>query len=340
MVNRVLLIGSGSIGRRHLGILRATLPEAKVTLLRRPDAPQLDRAIANEIDRIVDDLGAALDPRPDFAVIASPATSHLRFALALAEAGVAMLIEKPLSTDLAGCVELGRICRAKALPVLIGYTLRYHPGFLAFAEAFTSGAIGHALSLRAEVGQYLPDWRPGADYRQSVTAQRGLGGGALLELSHEIDLVRALLGMPQSIQAQVDRLGDLDIDVEDTVELIMRHQTGKQTHAVASIHLDLLQRPARRRLSLAGTKGSLDLDFIAGRLVHHEANGDSHEIGFAKVEHRDALYAAELADLLQALRSGKAPRVGLADGIATQSIIGAARRAADSGCAVAVTEAA
>src|SRR6185369_10238367 len=132
-----------------------------------------------------------------------------------------------------------------SLPVLIGYTLRYHPGFLAFTEAFTSGKIGRALSLRAEVGQYLPDWRPGADYRQSVTAQRGLGGGALLELSHEIDLARALLGMPQSVQAYFDRLGDLDIDVEDTVELMMRHQTGKHSHAVASIHLDLLQRPAR-----------------------------------------------------------------------------------------------
>ena len=340
MVNRVLLIGSGGIGRRHLAVLRATLPGVPVTLLRRPNAPELDHAVAAEIERAVDDIAAALVLRPDFAVIASPATSHIRFALDLAAAGIPMLIEKPLSVDLTGCAELGRLCRAKSLPVLIGYTMRYHPGFIAFAEHFQAGAVGRPVSLRAEVGQHLPDWRPGTDYRQSVTAQCELGGGALLELSHEIDLVRALLGMPQTIQAHFDRLGDLDIDVEDTVDLVMRHQTGKLTHAVASIHLDLLQRPARRRLVLCGTESTLELDFITGRLQQHRPDGSSQDLAFSKPADRNTLYAAELADLLQAIRGGATPRVGLVDGIATQSIIEAARRAAETGGTIAVTEAA
>jgi predicted dehydrogenase len=339
LVQRALLIGSGSIGQRHLGVLRATLPHALITLLRRPNPPELDRAIAAEVDRVVSDIDAALDPRPDLAVIASPAPTHLGFARRLAEAGIPMLIEKPLSTDLDGCAELEAACRQRRLPVLIGYTLRYHPAFQAFAAQIARGVIGRPFSLRAEVGQYLPGWRPGTDYRHSVTAQRALGGGALLELSHEIDLVRSLLGIPVSIQAQLERLGDLDIDVEDTVELVTRHRLDGDHHAHASIHLDLLQRPARRRMVVSGSEATLDLDFISGRLQLMQ-DGASTDIPYPEITDRNTLYTAELDDLLQAMRTGKEVQVGLADGIATLRIIDAARRSAAAGQPVAISEAA
>jgi len=339
LIQRALLVGSGSIGRRHLGVLRAALPRVLVTLLRRPNAPELDRAIHAEVDRVVSDIEAALEPRPDLAVIASPAPTHIGFARRLAEAGIPMLIEKPLSTDLDGVSELEAAARAKQLPVLVGYTLRYHPAFLALAAQIERGAIGRPFSLRAEVGQYLPDWRPGADYRGSVTAQAALGGGALLELSHEIDLVRSLLGMPVSIQAQLQRLGDLEIDVEDTVELVTRHRLADGHHASASIHLDLLQRPARRRLVVSGTEATLDLDFISGRL-QRLSDQEAKDVPYPPITSRDMLYTAELDDLLQAMRHQTPVRVGLTDGIATLRMIDAARRSAAAGQPIALGEAA
>jgi predicted dehydrogenase len=339
LVQRALLIGSGSIGQRHLGVLRATLPRALITLLRRPNQPELDHAIAAEVDRVVSDFDAALDPRPDLAVIASPAPTHLGYARRLAEAGIPMLIEKPLSTELEGCAELQTACQARRLPVLIGYTLRYHPAFQALAVEIARGAIGRPFSVRAEVGQYLPDWRPGRDYRRSVTAQRALGGGALLELSHDIDLVRALLGIPISVQAQLERLGDLEIDVEDTVELMTRHRLEGGAHAHAGIHLDLLQRPARRRLVVSGTEATLDLDFISGRLQLHRG-AESADLAYPAIADRNMLYAAELDDLLRSIRTGTPVQVGLADGIATLRIIDAARRSAAAGQPVAIGEAA
>lgn len=339
MVQRALLIGSGSIGQRHLGVLRRTLPRALVTLLRRPNPPELDSAIAAEVDRVLCDIEAAIDPRPDLAVIASPAPTHLGFARRLAEAGIPMLIEKPLSTDLENCADLAAICQARRLPVLVGYTLRYHPAFRALAAQIDSGAIGRPFSIRAEVGQHLAGWRPGTDYRGSVTARRALGGGALLELSHEIDLVRALLGVPVSVQAQLAQLGELEIDVEDTVELVTRHRLADGHHAHASIHLDLLQRPARRRLVVSGTEATLDLDFISGRLQLLR-EGEASDLPYPALVDRNALYAAELADLLQAMRGGTAVQVGLADGVATMRIIDAARRSAAAGQSVAIGEAA
>ncbi|WP_395022784.1 Gfo/Idh/MocA family protein [Dongia sp.] len=334
MIKRALLVGSGSIGRRHLQVIRETLPQVLVTLMRQPNPPELEASVATQFDRVVSDLAAAINPKPDFAVIASPAPTHVGFARRLVEAGIPMLLEKPVSDRLDGCAELAALCRSKRLPVLVGYTLRYHPGFQTLAERVAAGAIGRPLSVRAEVGQYLPDWRPGMDYRHTVSAQRALGGGALLELSHEIDLVRALFGMPVSVVASLDRLGDLEIDVEDTVEMVLHHNRGGE-RMVASIHLDLLQRPARRNFTVVGTEATLELDFIAGQLTLHHRDGDSL-IPFPAVAHRNQLYSAELTDLLAAMQSGHPPRVGLEDGIETLQIIEAARQSASAGQPVAL----
>ncbi|GAB2175849.1 Gfo/Idh/MocA family protein [Dongia sp. agr-C8] len=329
MIKHALLIGSGSIGRRHLQVIRETLPQVLVTLLRQANPPELEASVVTQFDRVVSDFAAAISPKPDFAVIATPAPTHVGFARRLAEAGIPMLLEKPVSDTLTGCAELAAICKSGRLPVLVGYTLRYHPGFQALAERIAAGTIGRPLSVRAEVGQYLPDWRPGMDYRRSVSAQQALGGGALLELSHEIDLVRALFGMPVSVVASLDRLGDLEIDVEDTVEMVLHHNRGG-ARMIASIHLDLLQRPARRKFTVIGSEGTLELDFIAGQLMLHHRDG-SRLIPFPAVAHRNQLYSAELTDLLAAMQSGHPTRVGLADGIETLQIIDAARESAASG---------
>ncbi len=334
MVRPVLLIGSGSIGRRHLANLRDAVPGAAVTLLRRPDAGPLDPAVAAAVDRVTDRMDDALQPLPELAVVAGPASTHVAHALALADAGVPMLIEKPLSVDLEGCHELAAMCRANAVPVVVGYTLRHHPGFIELQGVLGSGAVGRPLFLRAEVGQYLPDWRPGVDYRTTVTASRSLGGGPLLELSHELDLARALLGTPVSVSAQLARVGDLEIDTEDTADLVLRHQSGQAGRvAVSSIHLDILQRPSQRMLRLTGTDGTLQLDLVAGTLVRIATDGNAAAVPFPALIDRNELYRAELADLLAAI-DGRTPRVGLDDGIATMEIIDAARRSDAAGVAV------
>lgn len=334
MVRPVLLIGSGSIGRRHLANLRDAVPGAAVTLLRRPDAGPLDPDVAAAVDRLVDHMDDALQPRPELAVVAGPAPTHVAHALALADAGIPMLIEKPLSVDLAGCHELAAICRASSVPVVVGYTLRYHPGFIELQEELGSGAVGRPLMLRAEVGQYLPDWRPGVDYRTTVTASRSLGGGPLLELSHEVDLARALLGMPVSVIAHLARVGDLAIDTEDTADLVLQHPSELAGRgAVSSIHLDVLQRPVQRMLRLTGTDGTLQLDLVADTLVRIATNGRPTAVPFRALVDRNELYRAELADLLAAME-GRTPRVGLDDGIATMQIIDAARQSDAAGVAV------
>lgn len=294
---RILLVSLGSIGRRHLANLRQLEPDAEVCILRRAIDPALD-------EKQVTTLEAALAFAPDAALICSPAPQHVAVATALAARGIALFIEKPLSHDTAGVAELLSLAREKCAPLMVGYCLRFFAPLRALREQVLAGKIGRLLHIHAEVGQHLADWRPGSDYRTSVTAQRALGGGALLELSHEIDTALWFGGEVESVTAQIGTLGDLSLDVEDTADLQLRFRNG----ILGTIHLDLLQRPLRRLCRLIGTEGTLTLDLLA-------APAD-----------RNAMYLEELRHFLDCTRTHQQPSITGEDGLRVLEVIAAARR--------------
>lgn len=200
------------------------------------------------------DLDQAVAFAPHAAVIASPATEHLRIALALVAASIPVLIEKPIAhTTIGLCALLDEAAR-RQVPLAVGYNLRFLPSLQKTRDLLADGVIGQVLSVRAEVGQYLPDWRPGRDYSQSVSAQNRLGGGVLLELSHEIDYIYWLLGLPGRVTARGGRISDLCIDVEDVVELCLDYD---QPRRLVNIHLDFVQRVVHRSCRFIGTEGTL-----------------------------------------------------------------------------------
>ncbi|MGB8170249.1 MAG: Gfo/Idh/MocA family oxidoreductase [Chthoniobacteraceae bacterium] len=294
---RILIVSLGSIGRRHVTNLRQLEPTAEVCLLRRAVDPTLD-------ETQVTTLEAALAFAPDAALICSPAPQHIEVATALAARGVALFIEKPLSHDLAGVTELLTLAREKGTPLMVGYCLRYFAPLRALRDEVLAGKIGRLLHIHTEVGQHLADWRPGSNYRNSVTAQRALGGGALLELSHEIDTALWFGGEVESVTAQLGTLGDLGLDVEDTADLQLRFRNG----ILGTIHLDLRQRPARRVCRLIGTGGTLTLDLLA-------ATAD-----------RNAMYLEELRHFLDCARTRRQPEISGEDGLRVLEVIAAARR--------------
>jgi len=146
------------------------------------------------IDHCVTSLDDALRFHPQAAVIANPASHHLDLAMPLAQAGVHLLVEKPVSSSTHRVSELIEVCRVRGITLMTGYNLRFLPSLKRFRELLEEKRVGRVLSVRAEIGQFLPSWRPGFDYRQSVSARATLGGGVLLELSHEIDYLRWLFG--------------------------------------------------------------------------------------------------------------------------------------------------
>ena len=319
--DRFVIAGWGSIGRRHFDNLRRARPDAQIAILRRPESTG---DVAQDA-RVVTALDEALALSPRAAIIAGPAPGHIELATGFVTAGVPVLIEKPLSHELTGLAELAAAAEHGKVPVMVGYNLRFLPSLTYLRDAVADGAIGAIHYARAEVGQYLPTWRPDADYRAGVSARRALGGGVLLELSHELDYLYWMFGMPDRVSCRGGHLSSLEIDVEDVAELCLEYGAPSR---LISVHLDFRRRPAGRRCELVGAEGTLTWDAITDLICR---DGAPAEDAPPPVVDRNMMYEAELGAFLACVENGAPPTVSLADGIAVMRIIDAARRSLASG---------
>ncbi|MBU1179646.1 Gfo/Idh/MocA family oxidoreductase, partial [Patescibacteria group bacterium] len=228
---RILVVGFGSIGRRHVKNL-LSLGVDDILLYRRSKK-------GNEFNiPEYDDLDEALAQKPDAVLIANPTALHIPIAIKAARVGAHLFIEKPLSHNLEGVEELSRIIKEKGLISMIAYQYRFHPALQKIKELIDSGVLGKIIFGRVEVGQYLPDWHPGEDYRKGYSARKDLGGGVILTLIHEIDYLTWLLGKPKSVSSVAGHFSNLEIDIEDLAEISVKYENG----ALGQIHLDCIQK--------------------------------------------------------------------------------------------------
>lgn len=335
MINRLLIVGYGSIGKRHLRIARETLPEADIRILRhQPCDATLELA-----DGCYSSLEEACAFAPQAAVIANPAPFHLDTALALTAVGSHLLIEKPLSHTTNGAQRLLQSAREKGLILQVGYNLRFLPSLEKFRERIRVGAIGRVLSVRCEIGQYLPSWRPETDYRQGVSAKRELGGGVLLELSHELDYLRWIFGEVAWVNAWLGRQSALEVDVEDTAHLTLGFERDPEGRAlVAALSLDFIRYDTTRLCTAIGEQGSLRWDGLTGKVDEYLAESKAWQPVVSHVHQRDDSYRAQWQHFLNSIQTGRAPRVSGEEGLAVLDLIDAARRsAATQGARVAIS---
>jgi predicted dehydrogenase len=308
---KILVVGFGSIARRHINNLKAIDATLQIGVWRQKsessDLGEFSPLIAN-VFYGEEDVCAW---EPDATLITNPAPMHVETGLLLAKNGTHLFIEKPLSDILEGVDELLDLCRQNDLVLLVGYVFRFCKSLQVMQRALIEGKIGRPLSIRAEVGQYLPDWRPDSDYRQTVSARRDLGGGAVLELSHELDYVRWLLGEVQSVSAHLAWTSDLEIDVEDTAEITLQFAN----KAVGSVHLNLVQRPATRVCRVVGTEGTLTWDGISNRVqIFSPTSNGWEDLLQADTTYRNDMYEKELRHFIDCILGKAEPMVSGQDG--------------------------
>jgi predicted dehydrogenase len=231
-------------------------------------------------------------------------------------------------------------CHRRGIVLMTAYNMRFLPALQRFRELIRQGRVGHVLSVRAEVGQYLPSWRPGNDYRSNVSAQAALGGGALLELSHEIDFLRWIFGEIDWVNAALLRQSVLEIDVEDTVHLLLGfRQITERGPLVAAVDIDFIRHDTTRNCTAIGEAGSLRWNALEGKVEFYAPGGTAWEVLEECPSQRDDSYLAEWRHFLECVETGAQPMISGEDGLAVLQVIEAARASSAAGAVAKVLHA-
>ena len=327
--NRVLIVGLGSIGQKHLAVANRVLPGSEIAVM------SSNKEYSSTSVNFMKSLNEALVFKPNLTVICNPAPMHVQIAQIFAELNSHLFIEKPISNNPVGVRKLLETCNSKNLIVQTGYNLRFSESLKKFREKILSGILGEISEIYATAGQYLPDWRPDRDYRTTVSAQKTLGGGVLLELSHEIDYLRWIFGEVNWVSGFLSTTSDLEIDVEDTAKFNLGFKNwnlGKDL--VAEVSLDFVRKVPERSCKVVGDKGILVWNGLIGEVDFLPEKDDLNEkfryedFGFEKT------YEDEWKDFVHCIRTGNKPLVTGEDGLRVVEIIESIREASVTGAKV------
>ncbi|MBI5810210.1 MAG: Gfo/Idh/MocA family oxidoreductase [Deltaproteobacteria bacterium] len=311
---KVLVLGCGSIGKRHirnfssLGVRRFVLCD--------PDEKALEEAshgLENPV--LVKDFKDALKTSPDAALICTPSSMHLGMATELAKNGAHLFIEKPLSHTLEGLEALIALVKRKGIAAMTAMCYRFHPVFSRVKALLDAGTIGRVYHVNYYGGQYLPDWHPHADYRKEYAANKSMGGGVVLTTIHGLDDVRRLFGEVAEINAVTDKVSGLEMDVEDLVMAVFKMKTG----AYVFYQTDFLQRAKTHMMVITGSEGTIRCDIAFGVIetyLAHTPGWEREDIPFDI----NSMYVDEARHFLECIENGANPSVDIAEGYKTQRL--------------------
>lgn len=345
---RVLMIGLGSIGQRHVRNLRQLLGnKVEITAYRSRKRPyvlteQASIEQGSNLEekyniKLYENMDESLDQKPDAVFICNPPDLHMTTALKAAQNGLNLFIEKPLSHTYDQVNELLELIERRNLVALVGYQMRFHPCLRKLDILIREKVIGNVLSVQAELGEYLPGFHPYEDYRQMHESHQTRGGGVILSQIHELDYIYWLFGLPRRIFAVGGHLSNLEIDAEDTASILMEYHIEGKAIPV-NLHLDFIQRPANRTCQVIGDKGKILIDLRALTVNVFDSKGELAETEYFEGFQRNQLFLDEMNHFLECLKRKQKPTVAVCDGAQSLRMALAARESLTSGKIVQLEE--
>jgi predicted dehydrogenase len=308
----VLVVGTGSIAKRHIKNLQELDEVKRINIYSSRGLPSGvisgNKVFTQESLLNLEDV--------DFAIIANETHKHVPTALKLAEQGIHLFLEKPVSHKLQEAQELKKLTSEKSILVFVGYNLRFL-GIIQFLKReIEKGRFGEIFFAQIEAGQFLPDWRPERDYRKVYSAFKNQGGGVALELSHELDYMMYLFGFPSQSNFFSKKVSDFEIETDDIFEGIFCFQEG----FVCNVHLDYLQQAKKRTLKIVGSEGTADCDLLDKKLTLSETNPMSGKFTISVIDDEslfdmDTTYKDELKSFMDNIKKGSKPEINLQDGL-------------------------
>ena len=308
---RCLVVGSGSIGKRHINNLLDNNVETAVF----SSGASNEVSIDSRITLHTKDWSDALNFCPDVVIIANPTSLHVSTIEKLVDENVFIFVEKPLGNDLEEVRALLTDDADLLVRVAVGYNFRFHSAIQFLKKSLEDNLIGQITYVKCQVGQYLPDWHPEEDYKNSYVARADLGGGVLRTLSHEIDYVDFLLDKSiKDISCVTSNVSDLEIDVEDTANVLIRYE-----NTIAEIHMDMVRKIPVRELDIYGEEGYLKWNDMDNSILLR-TKSDEQIVWSSKRNERDASFKEELKVLLNSVKLGKT-NAQFGDPVRTMNII-------------------
>jgi predicted dehydrogenase len=343
---KVLVVGLGGIGQRHVRNLRHLYGDSIEILaarsrgLRHVISEKLEIADGDVVSKYgikaFDDLSRALDQRPDAAFVCNPTSRHVDAAMKSVEAGCHVFIEKPLSDSMNGVDELVSGVERRGLAGLVGYQLRFHPCLIHLRSVLQKGLLGRLISVRAAVGEYLPAWHRYENYRDMYASRRDLGGGVILSQIHELDYLYWLFGAPRRVFALGGHLSSLEIDVEDTASILMECEHDGRPLPV-HLQQDYVQRPPSRTCEVIGEDGKAVLDFHRLTVEVTAPDGTLSDSFSASGFERNQLFLAEMIHFFECVRGEASSAVSIREGAVSLKTALAARESLESGRVVSLS---
>lgn len=285
-----LVIGGGSIGRRHIQNLQQ-LGYNNIYCLKRNNDQDFQLKLNVKVVTSITQLPQKID----IVFVCTPTSLHVDGLLIAKELDAAVFIEKPLTHDLINLQQSIEVANQNHNLFFIGFMLRYHPLVLKIKELLEQKHIGEIYSGRFSFGSYLPNWHPWENHQESYASQKRLGGGVINTITHELDLIQYFFGDPIAVVAEKANYQKLNIEVEEVAEAIFTYE-----NKLVTLHLDYLQKEYDRTILLLGDNGSIKWNWHENKVIVkiHEQDpieftsnkDDVNQLYIEEVKHFIALY--------------------------------------------------
>jgi predicted dehydrogenase len=310
---KILVVGFGSIGKRHIMNLQKISDNFYIevfdedqTKLEEIEKMNIKIANSNSID----------SEQYDCVLICTPPITHVDLAIRALKNNSNVFIEKPLSYNLERLNELIHLRNEKNLLVFVGYTFRFNKGLNHIKKMVEEKKFGNILHVSSYFGQFLPDWRPNQNFKESYTLKKELGGGIVLDSSHELDYLTWIFGKPESIQSNYVPTDILPSSAEAICDVILKFSN----NLLATIHVDFVRRKYKRTLEILTENSIVEWSLGDNILKIFNVESDSSEI-ISSQETINDMYVEELKHVIDCIKSNKNSNIiSLENGITTMEL--------------------
>jgi len=318
-MKKILVIGYGSIGRRHVENLLSISDLEIIVCTKRNDIKKLKKRV-----KVYSTLKQCLKEKPDMGIVSNETSLHVQTAIKLAKEGLDLFLEKPLSSSLKDVKKLHTIVKKKKLIIQMGCNLRFHPCIKKIKNMIDQQKIGKIISAQVQTCSYLPDYHPWENYRRGYAARKDLGGGIILTQIHEIDYMYWLFQEVENVISMSGKFSDLDVNVEDYAASLLRFKN----KIIGELHMDYFQRPDFKSCQIRGTKGEIYWDSDNNCVNIYDMNKKRWKTELeVKNYQRNFSYVEELKHFLKCVKQKKETINDLEQGIDTLKIALAIKKA-------------